>query len=181
MIQRNFQIEFRKFLRIALVFLQRKSWRLNSRRSASKIARCVAGLISFKLRVEKIDYCFSFAFQPEVTQSESVLIVHLKSTTCAYQKVLFSPPGASMHMGLRPEDSIDFCRLPIGQASHVSSLCPHFPFYGFLQVSLGGLSFVGRRDSVGRRLWAGLMMAFGKCRYRVYVEGQTSYVWASFR
>ena len=130
MIQRNFQIEFRKFLRIVLVFLQRKSWLLNSRRSASKIARCVAGLISFKLRVAKIDYCFSFAFHLEVTQSESVLIVHLKSTACTYQKVLFSPPGASMHMGLRPEDSIDFCRLPIGQASHVSSLCPHFPFYG---------------------------------------------------
>ena len=130
MIQRNFQIEFRKFLRIALVFLQRKSWRLNSRRSAIKIARCIAGLSSLKLRVVKIDYCFGFAFHPEVTQSQSVLIVHLKSTVCAYQKVFFSPPGASMHMGLRPEYSIDFCRLPIGQASHVSSLCPHFPFYG---------------------------------------------------
>ena len=84
MIQRNFQIEFRKFLRIVLVFLQRKSWRLNSRRSASKIARCVAGSINFKLRVAKIDYCSSFAFHLEVTQSESVLIVHLKSTECAY-------------------------------------------------------------------------------------------------
>lgn len=150
-------------------------------RSASKIARCIAGLSSLKLRVAKIDYCFGFAFHLEVMQSQSVLILHLKSTACAYQKVFCSPPGASMHMGLRPEDSIDFCRLPIGQASPVSSLCPHFPFYGFLQVSMGGLSFVGRRDSVGRRLWAGLMMAFGKCRYRVFVEGQTSYVWASFR
>ena len=159
MIQRNFQIEFRKFLRIVLVFLQRKSWRLNSRRSASKIARCVAGSISFKLRVAKIDYCFSFAFHLEVTQSESVLILHLKSTACAYQKVLFSPPGASMHMGLRPEDSIDFCRLPIGPASVLISLSTVL-----LQVSVGGLSFVGRRDSFRRRLWAGLMMAFGKCR-----------------
>ena len=63
-------------------------------------------------------------------QSQSVLIVHLKSTACAYQKVFFSPPGASMHMGLRPENSIDFCRLPIGQASPVSNLCPHLPSYG---------------------------------------------------
>ena len=130
MIQRNFQIEFRKFLRIALVFLQRKSWRLNSLRSASKIARCIAGLSSLKLRVAKIDYCFGFAFHPEVMQSQSVLIVHLKSTACAYQKVFFSPPGASMHMGLGPENSIDFCRLPIGQASPVSNLCPHLPSYG---------------------------------------------------
>ena len=181
MIQRNFQIEFRKFLGIALVFLQRKSWRLNSLRSASKIARCIAGLGSLKLRVAKIDYCFGFAFHLEVTQSQSVLIVHFKSTVCAHQKALFSPLGASMHMGLRPEDSIDFCRLSIGQAFHMPASVLISLSSVLLQVSLGGLSFVRRRDSVGRRLWAGLMMAFGKCRYRVFVEGQTSYVWASFR
>ena len=105
-------------------------------------------------------------------QSQSVLIVHLKSTACAYQKVFLVLPVRPCTWGFDQRTPL----ISVGCPSVKLPTCPASVLISLstvlLQVSVGGLSYVGRRDSVGRRLWAGLMMAFGKCRYRVFVEGQ---------
>ena len=87
---------------------------------------------------------------------------NFKDSVVVSQVKRISPLHASMHIRLRKENAINFCRLLVGQAASISSLCTSFSSVWFSsKLFFNSLSFVGRREPIRGRLGAGLMVAFG--------------------
>ena len=66
-----------------------------------------------------------------------------------------------MHVSLDQRTPYGFSRLPVGKAVFLSNLYPLFSFLWFSsRFPWSSLSFVGCRESIDGRLWAGLLVAF---------------------